>query len=54
MYRLEVSHIQYDDDTVLVGEPSLENILTIRLFFHSFKLALSLKVIFLRIVLMWI
>lgn len=36
---LEVSHLQYDDDLVLVGVPFVENLLTIKDILRSFELA---------------
>lgn len=40
---LEVTHLQYADDTVLVGVLSVENLLTIKAVLISFELASGLK-----------
>jgi hypothetical protein len=45
---IEVSHLQFKDDTLLVGEVSWENVLTIRSILRYFKLASGLKVNFLK------
>lgn len=41
-----VSHLQYVDDTMLVGLQYVENLLTIMVVFRNFELTSSLKVNF--------
>jgi len=41
-----VSHLQYEDDTLLIGEESMENLLSMKALLRSFKLMFGLKVNF--------
>ncbi|XP_071741033.1 uncharacterized protein [Rutidosis leptorrhynchoides] len=41
-----LSHLQYADDTIFIGEWSRENILSLRYLLHCFKLASRLKINF--------
>lgn len=35
---IEISHLQYADDTVLIGDPSVENLCTLKSVLRSVKL----------------
>jgi hypothetical protein len=43
---LEVSHLQYADDTLCIGEASMENLWTLKAILRGFELASGLKVNF--------
>jgi hypothetical protein len=43
---LSVSHLQYADDTLFIGEVSLENLWSVKAILRSFELASGLKVNF--------
>jgi hypothetical protein len=43
---LEISHLQYANDTLCIGEVSTENLWTIKAILRGFELASGLKVIF--------
>lgn len=43
---LVVCHLQYADDTLLIGEPSVQNLWTMKVILRSFELASGLKVNF--------
>jgi hypothetical protein len=46
--RLSISHIQYADDTLFLGEPSVQNLWTIKTILRCFELASVLKVNFFK------
>lgn len=43
---LTVSHLQYADDTLLIGEPMVENLWSMKAMLRFFELVLGLKVNF--------
>jgi hypothetical protein len=45
---LSVYHLQYADDTLFIGEASMENLWSLKAILRSFELASGLKVNFLR------
>jgi hypothetical protein len=44
-----ISHLQYADDTLCIGEASVENLWTMKAILRGFELASGLKVIFGRV-----
>lgn len=48
LHVLEVSHLQFADDTILVSIPSVNNLLTIKAILRIFKITLGLKVNFVK------
>jgi hypothetical protein len=44
--EVEVSHLQYADDTLCIGTPSVENLWTLKALLQGFELALGLKINF--------
>jgi len=44
--EVEVSHLQYADDTFCIGTPSVENVWTIKALLQGFELASGLKINF--------
>lgn len=47
--ELEVTHLQYADDTLLIGEPTIQNLWTMKAVLRCFELASGLKVNFYKI-----
>jgi hypothetical protein len=45
---LYVYHLQYGDDTLFIGEASMENLWSLKAILRNFELASGLKVNFLR------
>lgn len=43
---MEVSHLQYADDTLCIGTPSIENLWTLKALLQGFELASGLKINF--------
>lgn len=46
--EVEVSHLQYADDTLCIGTPSVENLWTLKSLLQGFELALGLKINFVK------
>lgn len=47
-FRLVVSYLQYADDTLLVVDPTMENLFSIKAIFRGFEWALKLRVNFFK------
>lgn len=44
--QIKISHLQFADDTILLGEPSFDNLWALKTIFRSFELVSGLKVNF--------
>lgn len=46
--EVEVSHLQYADDTLCIGTPPMENLWTLKVLLQGFESASGLKILLLR------